>query len=451
MLAWAVTVHKAQGLTLDRVVFDAGDSEASTGLFFTAVTRVRDPSHLAFQPMPDLERVTEEIASKPKLYARKLHDHRLRSRARLTAVAKRHLAPPQSALADAPPKPMPHRRSAPATQAGSKYGRQANLAFQPAAMPDPQESALARLPPRPVTHRAAPSTQARSKHAREASQSFQPDAATKHARRKLDTAAADEAAGPTAKPASKRPPLYFALPPSSKRRLDDQPGNADLIRRRNWALLRDLGLPAFDTPAGVGSELPAWFARSQFELRARIIDYCPESPEVKHYRVKGYLERLGFEVKLDASEKQLGVSCGIVASNAVAMMMRSPVGWWEADVRDAAAHEHVVWANQMQDAWAASAERFSDEAVAENPLATRFVSDDELARLTDLLVPDKPSALQVTTLDGFVAQLARDLDHVAGGGDDLPVKFCIPNTDFSGSNGAHWFTVAYSIVRRVVK
>ena len=35
-LAWAVTIHKAQGLTLDEVVMDIGKKEFSAGLTFVA-------------------------------------------------------------------------------------------------------------------------------------------------------------------------------------------------------------------------------------------------------------------------------------------------------------------------------------------------------------------------------------------------------------------------------
>ena len=39
-LAWAVTVHKSQGLTLDEAVIDIGE-DISTGLSFVAFSRVR--------------------------------------------------------------------------------------------------------------------------------------------------------------------------------------------------------------------------------------------------------------------------------------------------------------------------------------------------------------------------------------------------------------------------
>ena len=57
MLSWAVTVHKAQGLTLPQVVFNAGDDEMNAGVFFVGLTRVRHPNHLKFHPMPTKHRV----------------------------------------------------------------------------------------------------------------------------------------------------------------------------------------------------------------------------------------------------------------------------------------------------------------------------------------------------------------------------------------------------------
>ena len=40
-LAWAVAIHKSQGLTLDKVVIDAGEREFSSRLTFVACSRVR--------------------------------------------------------------------------------------------------------------------------------------------------------------------------------------------------------------------------------------------------------------------------------------------------------------------------------------------------------------------------------------------------------------------------
>lgn len=40
-LAYALTIHKAQGLTLDKVIVEIGDRELAPGLTYVALSRVR--------------------------------------------------------------------------------------------------------------------------------------------------------------------------------------------------------------------------------------------------------------------------------------------------------------------------------------------------------------------------------------------------------------------------
>ena len=47
-LVWAITIHKAQGLTLDKVVIDVVKKEFSSGLTFVACSRVRHMQDLLF-------------------------------------------------------------------------------------------------------------------------------------------------------------------------------------------------------------------------------------------------------------------------------------------------------------------------------------------------------------------------------------------------------------------
>ena len=49
-LSWAVTIHKSQGLTLDKVVIDVGKKEFSSGLTFVACSRVHRLTDLLFVP-----------------------------------------------------------------------------------------------------------------------------------------------------------------------------------------------------------------------------------------------------------------------------------------------------------------------------------------------------------------------------------------------------------------
>lgn len=75
-LKLAITIHKAQGLTLDKVVLDIGQKEFSTGLTFVALSRVRKLSDLAFDPPFDYERLSN-LANSQRLIERRLEDRRL--------------------------------------------------------------------------------------------------------------------------------------------------------------------------------------------------------------------------------------------------------------------------------------------------------------------------------------------------------------------------------------
>ena len=48
-LSWAITIHKAQGLTLDEAVIEIGEKEFSTGLTFVACSRVRQLTDIVFE------------------------------------------------------------------------------------------------------------------------------------------------------------------------------------------------------------------------------------------------------------------------------------------------------------------------------------------------------------------------------------------------------------------
>lgn len=50
-LAWALTIHKSQGLTLHKSWTDIGKSEATLGLTYVAISRVRHLSSLVLEPM----------------------------------------------------------------------------------------------------------------------------------------------------------------------------------------------------------------------------------------------------------------------------------------------------------------------------------------------------------------------------------------------------------------
>ena len=63
-LSWAVTIHKAQGLTLDKVVVDIGKKEFCAGLTFVAISRVRCMTDLLLSPPFTFQRLRNLSKSK---------------------------------------------------------------------------------------------------------------------------------------------------------------------------------------------------------------------------------------------------------------------------------------------------------------------------------------------------------------------------------------------------
>ena len=77
-LAWVLTIHKSQGLTLDKVVIDVGKKEFSCGLSFVACSRVRKLKDISFVPPFPFQRLTS-IARSRCLQDRKEEDQQLLS------------------------------------------------------------------------------------------------------------------------------------------------------------------------------------------------------------------------------------------------------------------------------------------------------------------------------------------------------------------------------------
>ena len=61
MMAWGITIHKSQGLTLEKVVVELGGKDFSTGLSFVAISQVKILQCLAF-----CTRIAHACLKKPK-------------------------------------------------------------------------------------------------------------------------------------------------------------------------------------------------------------------------------------------------------------------------------------------------------------------------------------------------------------------------------------------------
>lgn len=99
-LAWAVSIHKAQGLTLDKVVVDVGTKEFSSGLTYVACSRVRRLSDLLFDPPFPYQRLAS-LGKSRRLQERLSEDARLQQLQATTIQCPSSMAQP-SQFATAP-------------------------------------------------------------------------------------------------------------------------------------------------------------------------------------------------------------------------------------------------------------------------------------------------------------------------------------------------------------
>jgi ATP-dependent DNA helicase PIF1 len=76
-LAWAITVHKSQGLTLEKAKIDIGDKEFAAGLTFVAISRVRSLSDICLKQF-SFDRL-QRIKNCRRLQERKEEEERLRT------------------------------------------------------------------------------------------------------------------------------------------------------------------------------------------------------------------------------------------------------------------------------------------------------------------------------------------------------------------------------------
>ena len=79
-LAWALTIHKSQGLTLPKAWIDIGKSERTAGVSYVAISRVKTLTSCVIEPMT-YERLTSLKSSSNLQY-------RLEEENRLTQLAQ---------------------------------------------------------------------------------------------------------------------------------------------------------------------------------------------------------------------------------------------------------------------------------------------------------------------------------------------------------------------------
>ena len=81
-LAWALTIHKSQGLTLPQAWVDIGKSEQTLGITYVALSRVKQLSPLIVEPMT-FDRL-KSINKSANLKYRQEEEHRLKQKSETT-------------------------------------------------------------------------------------------------------------------------------------------------------------------------------------------------------------------------------------------------------------------------------------------------------------------------------------------------------------------------------
>ncbi len=75
-LGWALTIHKSQGMTLEKAVVELGKNEFSIGISFVAISRVKKIKTLLFKSSFDLTRLTK-LKYSVRMNARLIEEQRL--------------------------------------------------------------------------------------------------------------------------------------------------------------------------------------------------------------------------------------------------------------------------------------------------------------------------------------------------------------------------------------
>ena len=76
---YAITIHKSQGQTLNKIILNIGDKEFASGLTYTAISRATELENIIFQILfPNFIRF-ENIFKTNKLKKRLAEENRLKS------------------------------------------------------------------------------------------------------------------------------------------------------------------------------------------------------------------------------------------------------------------------------------------------------------------------------------------------------------------------------------
>ena len=429
MLAWALTIHKAQGLTLDRVVIDAGDDEKSVGLLFVAMTRVRHPQHIAFSPWPSIDRVTSTIARKPALKQRKQHEQTLRGLALQTARRFSRQQPQTISLTKPSTSTFEAYTDLSAELLQGTCEGTGNVQFHQFG-PKRSTSAAAPTPPR--------------HHLFDGGTVTVSSGAANKARASVKSSSGASDLRAAARPSRRRPLKQSCLMQAM------QTARANRVTEReyeqNTAAVAALGLPIlvdvnFDAHSRFEPTLPLPESliasrTNGLVLQARIVDFWTGSQETRA-NITSWLQHLGFDVVVTDDCTQLGPACGYVAARATNLMFESISDWRSVDVSDAVDQKWIDLGNEVLEF--SNADYLRPEHIY--TLAQRFRE-----HIAEDAWPCEQWPLTVGSLDWVARQIAEGLMKFAVGNaihtDSCSRAFYVTNTQDCRRDGEHWILVA---------
>ena len=418
MPAAALTVHKAQGLTLDKVVFDPGDNEPKNGVgsLFVGLTRVKDPHDLVLvrgKGFPNVERLLQ-MNNYDSLIARHNQEVTLWNAFLSTCKKLAHLEPGPAKKA-APPKFR--AKSKTSAKANSK---EENVNQKGQTKQDKGVWAWATQPP-------ADQPQYRGAASKGGDVACGIDVeSTQHKQKKQRT----DASGPR---------------PQRQR----QSGHVDY----NMGVVVGEGM-AWPLGAVVGqyhSSAPLWAHQSMLQgaqLNFRVSDFYSQPEASNAGQVVEFLRAMfpNSQHQFDTPSSpncvhQKGVSCGMVAATAVALMEAAKDLWWATCLRNTTSWEVVELSNAMLGRWAEDGSMSRD---------TWLVTSLDIEKLLEISVGRSMASLKdriiIASYDQCLAMLVQKLkDAALMPGVTLPPCFIISNTQTSVEAGAHWFTVAFQL------
>ena len=427
MPASALTVHKAQGLTLDKVIFDPGDSEPNTsvGVFFVGLTRVRDPHDLMLvrgKGFPSLGRLLE-VNNKKSLIDRHNHEVRLWNLYLKLCSKLAHLSP-GPAMACSPPlfrKRVSEAENKKQKEMYARYQQGGHTKRQVDSPQQPSTEKRAKVPTTPTRRAKAPTTPPR------------------------------RAKAPTIPTWANAEQAALSQQPSTQRRAT---GPARLTAAQQYLqhhqeIVTQAGML---WPVGVlfgqyvGPE-PAFACNATQRgalLKFRIVDFWASPEQSQAGQVLQFLKCMfpNAMCQLDtpstgACKHQIGSSCGMVAASAVGCMLSVGGGWWDVDLSKVVDMDIIKLSNAAHD-WGG------------DPQQTWMLEGGHVTNLVGLcsgmshveLVP----RFCYTSYDQCLASLVEGLrDFCLMPGITQPPKFIVSNTDLSTQFGHHWFTVAYQL------